>query len=74
MGFSGDCNQMCTHRSTTIPLSSHNPINEENENKKGRNVRDRRKRGREWKNRKERDAFGNGWGCCLLAKIISRYL
>ena len=29
-------------------------------------------RGREWKNRKERDGVGDGWDCCLLAVIVSQ--
>ena len=53
--ISGDCNRMCTHRSTIVPIASHNPINGGNGNKEGINGRDRRKRGREWTNRKERE-------------------
>ena len=53
--FSGDCNQLCTHRSTNVPLASHDPINGGNENKEGINGIERRKRGRKWKNMKERE-------------------
>ena len=53
------------------PLASHNPINGVNEEKEGRNGRERSKRGRYWTNRKERDKFGDGWYCCLLAIILS---
>ena len=71
MWFSGDCNRMCNHRSTTVPLVSQNPINQGNENKEGKNGRERRKRGREWMTRKERGGFGDGWDYCLSAKIVS---
>ena len=62
---------MCTHRSTTVPLASHNPINGGNENKEGRNGREIRKRGREWTNRKDCGGFGDGWDYFLSAKIVS---
>ena len=71
MWFSGDCNRICTHWSTTVPLASHNPINGGNENKEGRNGREIRKIGREWMIQKDYGGFGDGWDCCLLVKIIS---
>ena len=40
---------------------SHNTINGVNEEKEGRNGRERMNRGREWTNRKERGRFGDGW-------------
>ena len=55
----------------TVPLASHNPINRGNENKEGRNGRDRSKRGKEWTNQKDRGGFGHGWDYCLSAKIVS---
>ena len=57
MYFSGDRNQMCTHQSTSVPLASHNPIDSGNEKKERRNGRERRKRGQEWTNRKEREVL-----------------
>ena len=62
---------MCTHRSATVHIASHNPINQGNENKGGRNGRERRKRGREWTNRKDCGEFGDGWDYFLSAKIVS---
>ena len=46
---------MCTHWYTAVPLAPQNPINGGNENKEGRNIRDIRKRSKEWTNRKERE-------------------
>ena len=63
---------MCTHRSATVHIASHNPINLGNENKEGRNGRERRNRGREWTNLKDRGGFGDSWDCCLMLKIVSR--
>ena len=71
MWFSDDCNRMCAHRSKTVPLASHNPINGGNKNKERKNGKERRKRGREWTNRKERGSFGDGWDYFLSAKIVS---
>ena len=39
----------------TVPLASHNPINGGNENKEGINGRERRKKGTESTNRKDRE-------------------
>ena len=39
----------------TVPLASQNQINVGNENKEGRNVRERSNTGREWTNQKERE-------------------
>ena len=72
MWFSGDCNWMCTHQSTAVPLVSHNPINGGTENKYGRNGRKRGKIGREWIICKERGGFGDGWDYCFSEKIVSQ--
>ena len=63
---------MCTHPSSTVPLSSHNKINGWTEEKEGRNGREIRKRGKEWTNWKEHGGLGDGWYCCLLAVTVSR--
>ena len=62
---------MCTHRSATVHIASHNPINRGNENKEGINGRERRRRGREWNNRKDCGRIGDGWDYCLSEKIVS---
>ena len=72
MWFSGDCNLMCTNWSKTVPLASNNNINGWTEEKEGINVRESRKRGREWNNWKDRGGFGDGWDCSLLTIIVSR--
>ena len=71
MWFSGDCKWMCTHWSTNVPLAPHNTINGGNYKKEGINGREIRKRGKEWTHWKEREGFGNGWYCCLLAITAS---
>ena len=63
---------MCTHLSKTVPLASHNKINGWTENKEEINGRGIRKRGKEWKNWKERGGLGDGWYCCLLAITVYR--
>ena len=72
MWFSGDRKRMFTHQLTTVTLASRNPINGCNEEKEGRNGRKIMKRGMEWTNRKYGGRFGDSWGCCLLAVIVSR--
>ena len=75
MWFSGDCDRMFTHRSTTVPLVSHNSINGGNVNNEVRNGRERRRIEKKSKgviyNQKERGRFGGSWDCCVLAKIVS---
>ena len=39
MQFSRNCNRICTHRSTTVPLASHTQINGGTEDKEEINVR-----------------------------------
>ena len=72
MWFSGDCNWMCTHWSTNVPLAPHNTINGGNYKKERINGREIRKRGGEWNSRKECGRFGDSWDCCLLALMVSQ--
>ena len=63
---------LSTHRSVTAPVASRNPMNGGTGENEGINVRESRKIGKEWKNRKERGRFGDSWYCCLLAITVSR--
>ena len=50
---------MFTHPLMTVPLASHNKINGWTEEKEGINLRESRKRGKEWTNQKESGGFGD---------------
>ena len=50
-----------THRLVTIYVASQNPMNGDIGEKEGINVRENRKRGKEYTNCKERGRFGDSW-------------
>ena len=71
MWFSGDLNRIYTHRYIRVHLAPHNPTNEGDEEMEVRNIREIIYRGKKLMNRKDHGGLCDGWGCCLLAVIVS---
>ena len=62
---------LSTHRAVTTTTASKNHMNGGTRKKKGRKVREKRKRDIKWTNKKERGEFRDSWDYFLLPMMVS---